>query len=219
MENEVDKNAKIIWDYMLMKHELRHMDVIIGLGTNDTKIAERAAELFLKGFAPIIVFTGNSGVVHGGVSHFDKPEAEVFAEVAISCGVPKECILIENKATNTEENILFTRSLLKQKSIKAQSCILVQKPYMERRTYATFKNFWPEADCCVTSSPLSYEDYKKYKPVIPSKSSFIDVMVGDLQRIKEYPKKGFQIPQVIPDQVWQAYEQLVLLGFTKRLIK
>jgi len=44
-------------------------------------------------------------------------------------------------------------------------------------------------------------------------------MIGDLQRIKLYPEKGFQIYQEIPGDVWQAYEQLVKLGFDKHLIR
>lgn len=44
-------------------------------------------------------------------------------------------------------------------------------------------------------------------------------MVGDLQRIKEYPAKGFQIEQEIPDEVWSAYETLVAAGYDKHLIK
>lgn len=43
-------------------------------------------------------------------------------------------------------------------------------------------------------------------------------MVGDLQRIKEYPAKGFQIPQEIPDNVWSAYEKLGCVGYTSHLI-
>ena len=42
-------------------------------------------------------------------------------------------------------------------------------------------------------------------------------MVGDLQRIRIYPEKGFQIPQDIPDEVWAAYERLVGWGFTRHL--
>jgi hypothetical protein len=44
-------------------------------------------------------------------------------------------------------------------------------------------------------------------------------MVGDLQRIKFYPALGFQIEQEIPDEVWQAYEKLVELGYDQHLIK
>jgi hypothetical protein len=44
-------------------------------------------------------------------------------------------------------------------------------------------------------------------------------MVGDLQRIKMYPAKGFQVYQEIPGDVWEAFEQLVALGFDKHLMK
>jgi hypothetical protein len=45
------------------------------------------------------------------------------------------------------------------------------------------------------------------------------LQVGDLQRIKEYPKLGFQIEQNIPDEVWDAWERLVALGYSKHLVK
>ena len=44
-------------------------------------------------------------------------------------------------------------------------------------------------------------------------------MAGDLQRIKLYAQKGFQIPQEIPINVWDAYEKLVETGYTKHLVK
>jgi hypothetical protein len=44
-------------------------------------------------------------------------------------------------------------------------------------------------------------------------------MVGDLQRIRNYPDRGFQIHQDIPENVWQAYEALVLAGYDKYLSK
>lgn len=131
-------------------------------------------------------------------------------------GVPKKKVLIENKSTNTGENILFTQKLLKEKKLDPQTFIVVQKPYMERRTYATFKKVWPEKEIIVTSPQISFEDYPNEKI---SKEDVINIMVGDLQRIKLYPKKGFQIPQKIPSSVWAAYEQLVELGYTKHIIK
>ncbi len=44
-------------------------------------------------------------------------------------------------------------------------------------------------------------------------------MVGDLQRIKLYPAKGFQVYQEIPPEIWNAYERLIQLGFDKHLVK
>jgi hypothetical protein len=43
-------------------------------------------------------------------------------------------------------------------------------------------------------------------------------MVGDLQRIKIYPAKGFQVEQDIPGDVWEAYEKLLEMGFDECII-
>lgn len=43
-------------------------------------------------------------------------------------------------------------------------------------------------------------------------------MVGDLIRIKEYPKLGFQIEQDIPDNVWEAGKELIKYGFNKYVL-
>ena len=208
MNSEVDRNARIIWDYMLMHHELKPMDAIFALGSNDTRVAERAAELYKQGYAPYVIFAG----ANGKASTLSQSEAEVFAEIAVAKGVPEDRIIKEPLSTNTGENVLFVKKLLEEKGLSFNSFILVQKPYMERRTYATFRKQWPEADCVVTSPQVTFDEYaidKHYK------NRWIDVMVGDLYRIKEYPAQGFQIPQEIPENVWAAYKELVKLGYTK----
>ncbi len=43
-------------------------------------------------------------------------------------------------------------------------------------------------------------------------------MVGDLERIREYPKLGFQVEQDIPEEVWQAFERLIEAGYDKHLL-
>lgn len=213
-EMDIDTLAQKIWEYHHMHHALHKADVILALGSNDTRVAERAAELWLQGYAPIILFSGGFGRLTEKM--FAKPEAEIFADVAEKMGVPREKILIENRSTNTGENIDFTRELLWEKGMDPATFILVQKPYMERRAYATFKKRWPEKEFVVTSPMLSYAEYPNEN--IP-KELLINIMVGDLQRIKIYPAKGFQIPQDIPDDVWSAYERLVALGYTQHLVK
>jgi hypothetical protein len=44
-------------------------------------------------------------------------------------------------------------------------------------------------------------------------------MVGDLQRIRVYAEKGYQIYQEIPDDVWAAYEELVRAGYNQHLVR
>lgn len=214
INNEVLLLAKKLWDYHHMNHRLQKADCILVLGSHDTRVAERGAELYLQGWAPLVIFSGGLGRLTKEA--WSQPEADLFAQIAIDKGVPSNAILIENQSTNTGENILFTRQLLEQKGLYPQHFILVQKPYMERRSYATFKKHWPQMDVCVTSPQLSM---KAYATGALSLEKVIHIMVGDLQRIKIYPQKGFQLYQEIPGDVWEAYEKLVALGFDEQLVK
>lgn len=210
---QTDKLAKIIWDYMLMHQKLEKADIIFVLGSNDLRVADRAAEIYKEGYAPLVVCSGGNGKR----SKFTEPEAKLFSERMINLGVPAEHILLESKSSNTGENIKFTRELLKTSNIAVKKIIAVQKPYMERRTFVTIKKQWPEVECIVTSPELSYEKYCQNDEVF--KKHFTDVMVGDLIRIREYPKLGYQIEQEIPDDVWHAGQELIKLGYDKYLIK
>ena len=134
-------------------------------------------------------------------------------------GVPGERIIVETRSTNTGENVQFTRRLLEERGLDPESFILVQKPYMERRAYATFKRYWPEKRAVVTSPQFSFEDYlKNHSNGALTEDEIVCIMVGDLQRIRLYPERGFQIPQEIPDEVWAAYEGLVAAGYDRHLI-
>lgn len=211
---EVLINAKILWEYHHLHHIPEQADCILVLGSHDMRVADRGAELYLQGWAPILIFSGGLGNLTRGV--WKDPEADKFARIALDKGVPAEAIFIENESTNTGENILFTQRLLKEKGLDPQTFLLVQKPYMERRSYATFKRHWPDKKLIVTSPQIGFWEYPS--PEIPIET-VINMMVGDLQRIKTYPDKGFQIYQEIPDEVWQAYERLIAWGFDKHLAK
>jgi hypothetical protein len=78
---------------------------------------------------------------------------------------------------------------------------------------------WPEKDLIVTSPRASLDEYlRQYSNEALSSDDVISIMVGDLQRMRVYPERGFQIPQPIPNDVWQAYEELVRAGYDSRLV-
>lgn len=206
--------AKQLWNYHHVHHSPEKSDCILALGSHDLRVAERAAELYLQGFAPLVIMSGGLG--NFTKEMWSEKEADKFAKVAIQKGVPEAAILIENSSTNTGENILFTQKLLQEKNLDPQSFIVVQKPYMERRSFATFKKHWPDKTLSVTSPQISFDDYPTDEI---SMDKVINIMVGDLQRIKFYPEKGFQIYQEIPQEIWNACERLIELGFDQHLIR
>ena len=205
--------ARTLWDYHHMQHTPAPSDCILVLGSHDLRVADRAAELYLQGYAPLVVFSGGLGNLTSEI--WTTPEADQFAQIAMNKGVPRSAILIENKSTNTGENILFSQKLLEQHHLDPGSFLVVQKPYMERRSYATFKKHWPDKKILVTSPQLSFDQYPTTD--IPVEK-VINIMVGDLQRIRIYPEKGFQIYQEMPEEVWRAAVKLMEAGFNQCLI-
>ena len=217
MTPDVRRLAGILWNYHQLHHVLSPAGAILVLCSHDTRVAERGARLFLEGYAPRLIFSGGLGTITRHL--MTEPEADQFARIAEAMGVPRERILIENKSTNTGENVIFTRQLLESLDLHVDKFIVVQKPYMERRSYATFKKRWPEPELLVTSPQVTMDEYfSAYTHDSLSVDDVVSIMVGDLQRIRVYAEKGFQIPQDIPADVWAAYEQLVSLGYDSRLV-
>ena len=217
MDQQTYALAETLWDYHLMKHQIGKADAILVLCSHDERVAERAAQLFQEGWAPLVIFSGGHGSITRSL--WDEPEAERFARIAVSLGVPSETILIETHSTNTGENIEFTKRLLAERGLELQKFILVQKPYMERRAFATFRKLWPEKELIVTSPQVSFGEYvAHYANRALSAADIVGIMVGDLHRIKVYPARGYQIAQEIPDEVWKAFEELVRAGYDKYLI-
>jgi len=207
-----DALARTLWDYMLLGHELVQSDLILVLGSNDVRVAEHAAGLFVRGLAPLMVCSGHVGRLTA--TRFARSEAETFADVAVAKGVPRDAILLERRATNSGENLAFTRELLEARAIHPRRIILVQKPYMERRAYATFLRQWPGPEARVTSPPIPFDGY--FTPDLP-RELVINVLVGDVQRMKVYAERGFQVPQPMPGDVWAAFSELVARGYTSHL--
>src|ERR1041385_3761189 len=199
MDQQTYALAETLWNYHLMKHQISRADAILVLCSHDERVAERAAQLFHEGWAPLVIFSGGQGSITRAL--WDEPEAERFARIAVELGVPPESILIEPHSTNTGENIHFTKRLLAERGLDLQKFILVQKPYMERRAFATVLKLWPEKEWIVTSPQVSFGEYvTHYTNRALSAADVVGIMVGDLQRIKIYPAPGSSIAQDIPHE-------------------
>ena len=211
-------HLQIIWDYLCLHQEPTATDCIVGFGNFNTDIAARAAELYLQGYAPKILFTGGLGRNTEGL--LPEPEAVRFAKVAMEAGVPREDILIEDRSTNTKENILFTRELLRREGLPHGRILGVHQPFMERRIAAAMGVYWPELDFSVTSPRVTIPQYlERALEQGISREASVSVIVGDFQRIDLYARLGYQLPQEIPEEAWAAFYELVRIGFDKQLAK
>ena len=205
-----------IWNFMRLVHQPMRADAILVLGSFDPNAALHAAQLWKQGLAAVIVMSG--GVAHqGGLldTGWGRPEAEVFAEAAIGAGVPRDAILLEVRAQNTSDNFSFGRELLAQTGRSVRKLIVVAKPYMTRRGYATGHKVWPDVEFCMQCEPIDVVDYFR-READPERTLL--AMVGDLHRIMIYPRQGFQIEQAVPAPVLEAMRALVTAGYGARLV-
>jgi uncharacterized SAM-binding protein YcdF (DUF218 family) len=205
-------DVETLWRYHRLGHEPRVTDVGIGLGSHDPGVPVRVAELYLRGMFPLVVFTGANAPTTAG--RFPRGEAVHYRETALALGVPDEAILVEPAATNTAENLVLTRELLRSRGVEPRSVTLVSRPYQERRAYATCRRQWPEVDVVCTSLP---QDLDAHVAAVGDADLVVTMLVGDTERIERYAAAGHTIAQELPAEVRAAYENLVTEGYTGRL--
>jgi uncharacterized SAM-binding protein YcdF (DUF218 family) len=214
LSDDILSDARILWDYHVIPSEPVRSDLILGLGSSDVRVAAAAADLAVRNVAPLIVMSGGLGKVTQATG--GPTEAERFAAEAERLGVPRERILLEMSATNTGANFVNTRALLLSRGINVREAIFVTKPYMKRRASATATAQWPDVLWHPYSPDISFSDYPDSTI---SARQMIELMVGDLQRLDVYARKGLQVPQVVPESVWAAYKRLVDRGFDRYVIQ
>ena len=112
---------------------------------------EKAAELYIKKLTPKIIVSGGLNKETGFA------EGDLMADKLVNLCIPMEDILIENKATNTLENVLFSKKLLDEvfglDTIKV--IVAVVKNYHARRALMTLKKQMPVGIVCKAASYVS----------------------------------------------------------------
>ena len=206
----------VVWDYLRLVDPPVRADAILTLGSFDVQAAVHAAALWKRGLAPAIVMSG--GLAHrGGLldTGWTRPEARVFAEAAMAEGVPEAAILLEEEAQNTADNFVLSRAVIERAGLKPRKLLVVAKPYMTRRGFATGRKAWPEVELAMQCEEIGLAEYFA-RETAPERTLL--ALVGDLHRILVYPAIGFQIAQDVPAPVIDALRQLVDAGYGARLM-
>ena len=179
--------ARTLWSFHRVDDEPAPADIIIGLGSYDLRVAGRCADLYRTGYASRILFTGGSGNWTRDV--FERPEADIFADVAVDAGVPPSAILIERQASNIGENLHFRP--------RNAARPVIRHPCDETTD--------PEAHACGNTAALARHSYSRHRATDRFLRSadgrspitmVIEEMVGDLARLIDYPARGYcaQVP-------------------------
>lgn len=207
------RKAQILWDFHRVKDVVEPCDVIVGLGSYDIEVARKCAKMLQDGVAGHVIFTGKEGNWTTGKSA--QTEAQLFADAAIDMGIAFDQIHLEEKATNIGQNVLFSKAIML--SHGWQSAVFVTKPQTTLRTRLALEVQAPEINKASKITSPDYPDMDHFLAKF-GHTQLLNEMVGDLERIIKYPKKGYQAPTNIPDEVMEAYDTLQQLGFIHHMM-
>lgn len=121
-------------------------------------MVQRAVELYKKGTAPRVIFSGRW---YFKLDPQPITEAQAMANYAISLGLPESAIVLEEQSDSTLANIYFTKKILKKNDWK--KIVLINfYPFAERALLTTKKilgsAYLVELDLINFDLPEMYKD-------------------------------------------------------------
>jgi hypothetical protein len=186
-------------------------DAVLGFGVFDLKLPRYCGALYATGRAKRIIFTGGVGA---GSADLGQPEADAWCAALLTAypQIPRDHIILENRSTNTGENVRFTTELLARKHPELslgcgiKTVIVVAAPSRLRRVRLTLQHLYPQLHILGRHPSTSYaEEHALYA------GTGIDLvahLAGELDRIVDYAARGWILPEPLPPPIAAAHQVL-----------
>lgn len=184
MKKLSDEFLKAVGEYMLVETPLARADVCIVFGGRHAdELAEHAADLYHKGHFSLVVVTGGVKTAKGLM------EAHQMRDVLLARGVPEDIILVEDRATNTGENVVYSMKLLDDKKGLGNigSVLGIGQIHGSRRFIMTLEKHWPEVTKMFSTPnyyPVSRRDWH-------ADEKFREDVLREFNKVAPYKEKGF----------------------------
>lgn len=204
VSDKLIQHLRVVLDFLTASTPIDGLpvcDAIFLFGSSKTdQIPKNGANLYKRGLAGKIVCSGKHAPrFNTGPSGFPT-EAEWYADVLISEGIPREAIILETKSTNTLENVLFGVESCNEQGLYPTSLILCPIPPLCCRSLATFRKQFPEIKVFGSTFEFPIESYTE-----PDRLRRI---VGEFERFEEYHTKGDMIRVEVPSTVQSSVDFL-----------
>jgi len=191
---------------------LASVDAVIGFGMFDVALASFCGELYAQSRVRRIIFTGGIGA---GTADLGRPEADAWCEQLARShpAIPSERVILENRSTNTAENIAFTTRYLSEHhpdltfGHSVKTALIVASPSRLRRVKLTLEKMQPTLRVfrCLPTFAQFVREYALYE----SKGlNYPAHLAGELERLTTYPARGWITPEPMPEAIMDAYRTL-----------
>lgn len=177
---------KEISNFLFLEDENQTGDIAIAFGIkNWWNPLNKAIELYENKSVKKILFTGGVNRVSG------KHEALSMYNEAIKRGIPPKDVFLEDKASNTLENVLFSKKLLEEKGVlsEVETVCAIMANIHARRVMMTFKKNFPPT-IKVKACPYLYSPYDWTKENWINDDLARKFVMKEVSKISEYLEKG-----------------------------
>ena len=137
-------------NFLIVEDELKKADAIVVFSGDNGPRTEEGVRLLKEGYGDYLLLSG-------GKVYDDVTMAELMKDHAIKLGVDEDRILVEDKASSTYENAIFSKEIIEQHNF--DSIILVTSEYHTRRTKLTMENALEDLDVKVMMSHSKEEEF------------------------------------------------------------
>ena len=190
-------NIEDITKFIFIKDEPEKADIIFIPGSSNWVLAETAARLYKEGKAGKIMPSGmyfyqfgrfmNERVTDERYKGVYRTEAEFLTSVLIKNGVPEENVIKEERATNTYENAIFSKELIKEMGIEVKTAILCPQAFHARRAFMTYSHLFPDTEFYVVPTDTQGITAGNWHET----ERGIQVVLGELKKCGEYFEEYF----------------------------
>lgn len=186
-------------------------DAILGFGVFDLRLPVFCGDLYRRGCAPRLIFTGGLGA---GTGNLGGPEADAWRTALRQAypDIPDAAVILENRSTNTAENISFTAGLLRREHPELafgrglRRIVAVASPSRLRRVRLTLARLQPELAVVGQLPPVSFEAELAVYGL--QGIDYLAHLAGELDRIVTYPARGWIAAEPLPPEIAAAHERL-----------
>lgn len=148
-----------ITDFIFVAEQPKKADIIFLPGGSDPAPPEYAAELYRRGYAPLLLPSGGVSVkrgkwpgvqrkadIYSGDYHSD---CEFYTDALTKNGVPLSAIIPEDKSGHTRDNAFFSRAIADERGLSIKTAMIVCKSFHARRCLMLYQLAFPEAELIV----------------------------------------------------------------------
>ena len=176
--------AANLGNFLIVNDDLHKADVIAVFSGDNGPRTEKGVELLKEGLGDYLILSG-------GVVYDDVTMAELMKKHALRLGVPEDKILLDDKASTTNENAEFTKEIIEENNFK--SVIVVTSEYHSRRSKLAMEKVLE--DTLIDGKPVevmvAHSTEEKFTSKWWTSGNSVLIVISEYLKLMGYWVKGY----------------------------